>query len=207
MQAGGEDFRRAELVTVLHRFLEDRFFRIEGVWDEAERAKVDAGRRAAQFSRFKGSDAAGSPAMPTMGPERFRFSLGDDFHGFEWHVPEHDPAHGHFRWSGPSTVSTIPLPVALTGPCAAAIHILFAIEEALLSTITVEANGRPVETVLERTDAGTWMLTFGIDPPPAGRESEIMLRVERTVRPFDISPSMDRRWLGIAVNWIELRAV
>jgi hypothetical protein len=28
--------------------------------------------------------------------------------------------------------------------------------------------------------------------------------LNRTVRPFDVSPSMDRRWLGVAVNWIEL---
>jgi glycosyltransferase involved in cell wall biosynthesis len=203
--SGGEEFRRAELVTLLQRFLEDRFFRIEGVWDEAERAKVDTAARAAAYLRFKGASASDPPALATLGKEPLRFSLGDDFQGFEWHLPERAPVHGQFRWSGPSTESIIPLPVSLDGPCAAAIHIIYAIEPEVLSTMAVEVNGRPVETSLEATPAHTWMVTFTIDPLPEDREIELMLRVKRTVRPFDISPSMDRRWLGVAVNWIELR--
>jgi len=204
MQAGGEDFRRAELVTALQRFLEDRFFRVEGVWDEAERAKVDSARRAAQYLRFKGATGA-PPSLPPLGSEPVRFSLPDDFLGFEWHLPEHDPVHGSFRWSGPSTESTIPLPVALTGPCDVAVHILFALDQQVLSTVRVTANGQPATTSLERTAGDTWMLKFPMHPPADGRESEITLRVAKTIRPFDVSPSMDRRWLGIAVNWIELK--
>lgn len=204
MQAGGEDFRRAELMTTIQRFLEDRFFRIEGVWDEAERAQVDSARRAAEFLRFKGASATSAPPKPQLGGEPIRFSLGDDFCGFEWQIPEQDPVHGHFRWSGPSTISTVSLPVALHGPCAVAVHILNALERETLSTMSVSANGRPVETSLERTESGTWLLRFRIDPLPGEREHEIEFRVRKTTRPFDISPSMDRRWLGVAVNWIEL---
>jgi glycosyltransferase involved in cell wall biosynthesis len=170
MIAGGEEFRRAELVTLLQRFLEDRFFRIEGVWDEAERAKVDTAARAAQYLRFKGASTSGAPARAALGKEPFRFSLGDDFHGFEWHLPEEAPVHGHFRWSGPSTESTIPLPVSLDAPCAAAIHIIHALEQDALSTLTVEVNGRAVETSLEATPAHTWLVTFRIDPLPDARE-------------------------------------
>jgi glycosyltransferase involved in cell wall biosynthesis len=202
MQAGGEDFRRAELITALQRFLEDRFFRIEGVWDEAERARVDSARRAGQFMRFKG--AADAPALPMMGDEPIRFSLGDDFRGFEWHAPEHDPVHGHYRWSGPSTESAIPLPVTLSGPCHVAIHVLFVLDPDILSAMTVTVNGRATPASLEQTDAGTWLVRFQIDLPPGEQEAEITLVVPKTIRPFDISPSMDRRWLGVAVSWVEV---
>ncbi len=204
MQAGGEDFRRAELVAALQCFLEDRFFRIEGVWDEAERAAVDSARRAAQFMRFKGAAQGEPPALAALGTEPVRFSLGDDYLGFEWHLPEHDPVHGHYRWSGPSTESTIVLPVALDGPSSVKLHILFGIEPDTLQALSVSANGRPLSAAVRPTAAGTWILECRIDSPPAESPSEITLRVRRTVRPFDISPSMDRRWLGVAVNWIEV---
>lgn len=204
MQTGGEDFRRAELVTLVQRFLEDRFFRIEGVWDEGERARVDTAALAAQYLRFKGAGGAPSSALATLGRGRIRFSLGDEFGGFEWHPAEVDPVHGHFRWSGPSTESTIQLPVVPNGPSTLSIHILFAIDQELLSTLNIVVNGRTAERVVERTPAGTWMLNCRLDLPSSDRELEVMLRVNRTVRPFDISPSMDRRWLGVAVNWVEL---
>ncbi len=205
MQAEGEDFRRAELVSVVQRFLEDRFFRVEGVWDEAERAKVDSARRNAQFLRFKGAGAEAAPALPSLGANPMRFGLGDDFCGFEWHPPEHDQVHGHFRWSGPSTESVIDVPASVTGSCAAAVHVLFAIEPDTLSSMTVLVNGRPVVTAVEPTEAHTWLIRFRLEPLAGEREFEITLRVRRTMRPFDISPSMDRRWLGVAVNWIELQ--
>jgi glycosyltransferase involved in cell wall biosynthesis len=201
MQAGGEDFRRAELTTALQRFLEDRFFRVEGVWDEAERAKVDSVRRAKQFLRFKGADDVA--ALPPLGAEPVRCSLGDDYRGFEWHEPEHDPVHGHYRWSGPSTESALPLPVAVNGPCRVTLHILFVLEPETLAALSVLVDGRPVATALERTDSDTWLLAFSVEPARHG-DVEVTLVVPRTIRPFDISPSMDRRWLGLAVNWVEI---
>jgi glycosyltransferase involved in cell wall biosynthesis len=202
MQRGGEAFRRAELITTLHRFFEDRFFRIEGVWDEAERATVDSVRRARQFLRFKG--AGETIEKPVLGTEPLRWSLGDEYSGFEWHEPEHDHVHGEFRWTGPSTESAIALPVTLDRPCRATLHILFTLDTDLLATLIVEVDSRPVPTTLARTDAGTWLLAFPIEPRDGVRDCEIVLRVARTIRPFDVSPSMDRRWLGVAVNWVEL---
>ena len=113
--------------------------------------------------------------------------------------------HGHFRWSGPSTESVIAVPASVTGSCAAAVHVLFAIEPDTLSAMTVLVNGRPVVTAVEPTEAHTWLIRFRLEPLAGEREFEITLRVRRTMRPFDISPSMDRRWLGVAVNWIELQ--
>jgi glycosyltransferase involved in cell wall biosynthesis len=206
MKAGGEEFRRAELVTVIQRFLEDRFFRIEGVWDEAERASVDSGRRAEEFLRFKGA-SLGPAERPALDSQPVRFSLGDDYHGFEWHQPQEDPVHGHYRWSGPSTESTIALPVALDGPCDVAMHVLYTLEADALASMSVTANGRQVDTEVQPTAGATWMVRFRIDPLPAEREFDVTLRIDRTIRPFDISPSMDRRWLGVAVNWVEVRRV
>ena len=38
----------------------------------------------------------------------------------------------------------------------------------------------------------------------SGRDFGINLDCVETVRPVDIGLSEDRRWLGVAVNWVEL---
>ena len=63
------------------------------------------------------------------------------------------------------------------------------------------SSAMPAPTTAARR---SWMLACRIDPQANQPATEITLHLNRTVRPFDVSPGMDRRWLGVAVNWIEL---
>jgi hypothetical protein len=121
--------------------------------------------------------------LPPPGDEHVRSPPGDDFRGFEWHEPEHDRVHGHYRWSGPSTESALPLPVAVTGRFRVTLHNLFVLEPDTLSKLTVRVNGHPVPTTLGRTDNGTRLLAFFADSK-GHSDVEVTLVVPRTIRPF-----------------------
>jgi hypothetical protein len=134
--------------------------------------------------------------------ERVRFFLDEEFSGFEWHSPEQDAVHGFFRWSGPSSHTTISLPVRLDWPAQVAVHIIHVVDESLLRTMRLTLKGVSLEYTLERMPDGTWLVTCTAPADP--ERLQLTIGLARTVRPFDSLGSEDRRWLGIAVNWIEV---
>ena len=100
-----------------------------------------------------------------------RFDLADEPTSYEWHPAEFNPAFGSFRWTGPSERSTIELPIRLDQPLAMRFHLLSAIVEQSLKDLVVEAQGAPIETRIERTTAGTWLVQGVIEP--GGRRSSV----------------------------------
>ena len=117
-----------------------------------------------------------------------------------------DERHGPFRWSGPSNVSTIDLPVLVDRDLAIRMHVLHVLDHAALDTLRLFVNSERIDLVREETESGTFRLSGIVRPGPAhpvDRAPRIAIRLEKTRRPLD-SGGTDGRRLGIAVNWIEL---
>ena len=206
LRADADGFVQATLISVIQCALEDRFMRVEAPAQTDERAAIDAAFDFFRWMRFKGARPRRPPAIADL-EEPHRFFVEEDFVGFEWHLPEDNPVHGRFRWSGPSRISMIPLPVRLVSPAILRMHVIHALDPELVSTLVLRLNGRALERTVEPTELATWIIEAALQPEAEDEEHEITLEVARTMRPFDVRGSADRRWLGIAVGWIELRAV
>jgi glycosyltransferase involved in cell wall biosynthesis len=196
IRAEGESFRLAELTAGLAAAANNKFLQLEMPLSAEHEALAPARRRWA----FKGSRPRERPLQPI--DERTRLYPDDESEGFEWHGWEDGPA-GKYRWSGPSVVSTLALPVALDGTAEVTLLIISEIAEGTLASASLAANGVDVAMTARRAADGTWRWT-GCLPPTGPGILELTIRIERAWRPFDRGLNEDRRWLGLAVGWIEL---
>jgi glycosyltransferase involved in cell wall biosynthesis len=136
-----------------------------------------------------------------------RFGLEHEEAGFEWHPMEHSDAFGAFRWTAGAERSTIELPVRIDQPIAVRLHLLAVAQESALKDLVLVAQGVPIETQLQRTSAGTWLVSGLIEP---GRGAapvpyvQVALSGITAVRPVDSGVHTDQRRLGAAVSWIEI---
>jgi glycosyltransferase involved in cell wall biosynthesis len=194
-----EEFRRSELIALLQCAIEDRFIRAEA--PGSARARIDTAARSQQAVIFKGAQDA--PVKPLS--ERTRFFLDEAFSGFEWHSPEEDAVHGFYRWSGPSSQTTISLPVRLDRPAQVGIHIIHVVDDTLLQSMRLTLKGVSLEYTLENMPDRTWLVTCIAPTDP--ERLQLTINLAHTVRPFDARGSEDRRWLGVAVNWIEVSPI
>jgi hypothetical protein len=197
-------FVNSQLVALVQCVVEDRLHRFERT-ENPDDAPV-AGQTIRGWKDFKGSHRRDATVLPLIGVKPVRFFLGDEFTGYEWHLNEAHPVHGPFRWSGPSTTSAIPLPVRLDRPTRVPLHVIHVLDPATLEGAELSFNGKRVRVTKTPTPEGTWVIDGVIDPM---RENDpyFSLVVPHTARPLDVMGSPDRRWLGLAVNWIELSVV
>jgi glycosyltransferase involved in cell wall biosynthesis len=202
-----QGFVTSQLVAVAQCAIEDRLHRFERT-ENAEDAPL-AGQTIRGWKDFKGSHRRDPAALPMLGGEPVRFFLGDEFAGFEWHLNEVHPVHGNFRWSGPSTSSAILLPVRIDRATRVRLHIVHALEPATLEGAELSFNRRSVALTTTALPEGTWVIEGIITPADNEEESDpyVSLVVPQTARPLDVFGSPDRRWLGLAVNWVELSVV
>lgn len=199
----GIDFRHEELLRVIQSVVDDKLHRFV----IPERVEDAPGALAARNRRIKGVAPRFAPGelRPVAAPTRF--ALTDQDGPFEWHLEERDERFGAFRWTGPLTTSTIELPVVVDRPLEVGLHLLHVATPDLLRTLRLTVNGQPVPVRLAGTEAGTVMLHASIAPGGGGAARDhlrLALHLERTARPCDLGPSPDRRWLGVAVNWVEV---
>jgi hypothetical protein len=85
--------------------------------------------------------------------------------------------------------------------------VVHCIDHDALSKLKVEVNGMPVDVRIEQTKQGSHLLHLGARPKcgvPASDGLRITFEPDRVVRPIDFGLGEDRRWLGIAVNYIEI---
>jgi hypothetical protein len=73
------------------------------------------------------------------------------------------------------------------------------------------ANAERLEAKFESTPEGTILISAIVPPRCSGAEKvgeseplRLTFRVARTQRLLDLGINQDRRWLGIAVNWVEV---
>jgi hypothetical protein len=194
------DFLERELLDVVLAFATARSVDI-GASPEAlpgeivERAKV-----------YKGVEAE-LPAEERTATLRFGFDYV--LPGLEWHGVETNPVHGTFQWSGPGTRSSLHLPLANDRDLEITLRVLQALAPDILESLRLEVNGEPV--ALERRADGSGATLFEGRIPAAvlaktpGRPRLTFL-VNRTIAPVDVdAASGDRRRLGLAFNWIDVR--
>jgi hypothetical protein len=196
----GVDFRARELLDVMRAVAADRYVPVA-------MPPPPAPSELSYFRRnrlHKGAEArfAREALKPAEGPTRFGI---DEPGHFQWHGRENHPVQGPFRWTGPSPRAAATLPVLFDRPLSLDICVVNAIEPAALDRLRLTVQD--VETPhVRRTDGnGTHILHCDrIMPPAEPGPLEIALDVGQTKRPYDVTGSADRRWLGVAVAWVEV---
>ena len=193
-----------ELTAALRAASEDRLLRIETPLKAERGATVGA----ALNQTFKGSHSRIAMGPPTAPDKTLRFDCEDEFAGFEWHGIERDADGSQFRWIGPSLQASRTLPVCLDRPVNITVRVVFEIQEGLLNASLLSVNHHPVESAwIQPCDHG-WEWHGRVDPTDwtdADRaEMCVNISVPSTHRPLDLGINNDRRWLGLAIGWIEV---
>jgi glycosyltransferase involved in cell wall biosynthesis len=197
----GEDFRARELLDVMRAVAADRYVRTDMPLPPPP-SELSYFRR---NRLHKGAEErfAREALQVADGPMRFRI---DEPGHFQWHGRESSPVFGTFRWTGPSPRAEATLPVLFDRPLSLELCIVHAIEPAALDRLKLFVQGVETPHVRHRDDTGVHILHCGPIPPPAEPGPlEITFDVGQTKRPYDVSGSTDRRWLGVAVAWVEVR--
>jgi Glycosyl transferase family 2 len=201
----GIDFRQEEWAELVRAFLTGR------AWPMLVSGDIDShplGALHAQNRIFKGLRPYGAAPrherlhQPTRWPVTTIETLG-----FEWHELEERPPFGSFRWTGPSTISTLRLPVSAGQDLNIEIHILDIISREVLAGLRLTLNGTPVGGSIDPTDQGTYLLRTQYSAAAAkavdGDGIQVSIQLPRTQSFLQQGRSPDARPLGIAVNWIQ----
>jgi hypothetical protein len=196
----GEDFRQRELVDVLRAVGADRYMPVR-IPEPVDPSGLSDFKRNRQH---KGAEERYPPEDLLTADQMRRLEVEEAGH-FQWYPKETHPSHGAFRWTGPSARVAATLPVLFDRDLLIRIHVIAAIaEDAFVALkLTVQDVEHPYNT--ELTPEGTRILVCicrytGSVP----RALDIGLDVGKTRRPRDVGMGEDRRWLGLAVNWIEV---
>jgi hypothetical protein len=202
-RAEGDAFRCAVLAGTLRSAVEDRLLKVEIApdWNDSATVQTEINQI------FKGTRQRPALAPVEIDGGR-RYPAQEGFGGFEWQAVEQHPRQGAFRWSGPSPNSQIMLPEAIDRPLTITVLVLAAIDHAVLDSIELAVNEVPIDAQRLPGPDGAWLLRASIRPEQFGAnerdELRLRLRVARTRRPLDVGINTDRRWLGIAVGWVEV---
>lgn len=197
----GIDFREREYRDVLKAVLADKFLRLEAPPGET----FANGALARSYRQWKGVESRYDKSALRRIETRTRFDMADQSMPFEWHELETDPKFGTFRWTGPSTRATIDLPVLFDRDLALRIHVIRPLGRIDLVRLSIHAQ--EIEHRVEPLYDGTFLLHARLDHArlvKADRDFGITLEGIETLRPIDLGPGEDRRWLGLAIAWCEI---
>ena len=204
----GIDFRQEEWAALVRCFLTGRAWpmSVAGNINDLPLGGVHARNRL-----FKGLDAGGpAPRFEALAEPR-RWPLTEiDALGFEWHELEEAPKFGSFRWSGPSTVSTLHLPVSAEQDLTIEIHILYAIATETLAGLHLSLNGVSVGGTIDPTGHGSFLLRTQYRAAAAVTDRDgvkVAIRLPRTLSWHQLGRGTDARPVGIAVNWVQARPI
>jgi len=198
----GVDFRQDELLDVLQSVVSSRFIPIG--------APGTAGVKEGWFMqinrRRKGLDSRFDAAELRRIDRPTRFDLAGQDMPFEWHDVEVHPDYGTFRWTGPSPRATIDLPVMFDRDLAIRIHAVGIMRPDLADRLQLSVHEHPLPTHVRHNGA-----TLLIEAPlrqgeiaASSRDFGVTIDTGVVTRPCDVGMGADHRWLGVAVNWIEL---
>jgi len=154
---------------------------------------------------YKGAE----PDLPAAERKaKLRFAFDHVLPGLEWHGVERDPINGTYQWSGPGTRSSLHLPLANDRDLQIELRVLPPLAPDVLDSLRLEVNGDEV-ALARRPDRGATLfagrITAEVLAKTPGRP-RLTFRVSRTIAPTDLdAASGDRRRLGLAFNWIEVR--
>jgi hypothetical protein len=194
----GVDFRQAEMIDVLRSVVAFRFVPVNVPRTEV----VREGEYVRRNRRYKGLDKRFDPDSLQRIDRAVRFDTLQQEMPFEWYGAETHPTYGSFRWTGPNPRATINLPVLFDRDFKIRIHIISTLRPDLIDKIGLAVHGHPLEVRISRS-SNTFTLKSQVRQVDLQREvSEFSLTIDaiEVAQPA----GSDRRWLGLAVNWIEL---
>jgi hypothetical protein len=197
---GQGDFRPGELIKVLQAIAADRFIPI----------KMPKAPYRPMSRRYKGATERFAPNELRHIEDAVRFPVPDEYAGLEWHSAEQDARYGPYRWIGPSPKALLDLPVVLDRDLMLRVHVLQCIDAQDAARLRLSANGEPLETTVETTQGDTYLVSARLEVPKRAEPTEglrLTFEVAEVRQPFRLGINEDRRWLGVPVNWIELRPV
>ena len=204
MQQDGEVFRLQELSGALRAAVEEKLQKIEFF----AAAEPMALRNTTMAQHFKGSHRVDQPVTPAWLDGCIRIQPDPSPAGYEWYAIEQHPMHGAYRWSGPAKLASIAIPVPLEEPLEVRVLIVHWLKELVLQSVGLQVNGCALVTQHIPGPAGTVILTGQILPESVSDRDRTAIRltlsVDKTYRPSDVLNNADRRWLGLAVGWVEL---
>lgn len=130
--------------------------------------------------------------------------------GRNWWWPEKDAFDTTYRWTGPGPCATLDLALQAGADLCLRFCLMNAITPSTLATLIVRANGEVIPLDYSRSSPGL-IFSGHIQKRVVARTHgylRLTFEVERTQRPVDvIKGNDDRRPLGIAMAWIELRPI
>jgi glycosyltransferase involved in cell wall biosynthesis len=198
----GVDFRQAELLDVLQSVVASRFLAV----GKPSTSGVETGSFVRINRRHKGLDSRFDAGALRRIDQPTRFEMTEQGMPFEWHGAEVHPIYGPFRWTGPSPRATIDLPVLFDRDLAIRIHVIATLRPDLVDSIKLSIHEHPLDTHVRR-DGPTLLLEAKVrraDLASTDRDFGVTIDAGAVARVCDVGIGTDRRWLGLAVNWIEL---
>ncbi|MGD0620136.1 MAG: glycosyltransferase family 2 protein [Bryobacteraceae bacterium] len=191
----GVDFRQTELVEVIRSYVANKAVTVE------IGRPMEPGAYARRNSLYKGTAAEDLQLRRLEAAERF--TLDAQLQSFDLYEPEWGENLGTFRWTGPATGSHLCFPIARSSGLCLRMHICLHLQNDLARDIWLSCDGVRLESTVEESADHGWLLSAVVPACGAKEPLHLILHTARTIRPFDLEINEDRRWLGVAVNWIE----
>lgn len=136
-----------------------------------------------------------------------RFSIEDQSSALDWHGVERSEEWGTFRWSGPSPVAVLALPVRVPPRFRLRLQVLNFLQADVPREVTLAVAGQPVAFTWHEAGGPAVLLEASVKlaDAPAG-PLRVRIEVARLRCPFFETggANQDQRWLGVGVSWIEL---
>ena len=197
------DFRQQAYLELIEAFVAGKAHHVQ----MPQTKGVSEGAFARINRRLKGLDSRYDPANLRRIDRQMRFDVADQNMPFEWHQLQNHPKYGSLRWTGPSPRATIDLPIVFDRDLAVRIHILSAVKGAI-NTLKLSIHEQEIAYCVESLHEGSFLILAHVDHAAMAkpnRDFGITLEIANTVRPLDLGGlNQDPRWLGLAVNWVEL---
>lgn len=187
----GVDFRASELVGVIRAMISHRNIEVRmPIPSEHTRRAI------ARTREFKGASRnAGIPLRKLV--TRSTYTLDDQPASLEWYPAERSARFGSFRWSGPSSVSTLRFPLDVPVGTVLEIEIVGVNAKRVEGACKLEINGHEA-TTLTTAESGLHVVRAEVERAAGpGQPVSVCFRVAGTTPgPAD----EDRRPRGVAVH-------
>jgi hypothetical protein len=140
-------------------------------------------------------------------------SLTFDFHrmdpGSGWHVGESHTQYGVIRWSGPSTISTLHLPLTKDKPLHVSFQVVNALDWGILESLKLSVNGEEIPLIRTEGTIDNVFFYEGTIPLQALEsitgKSRFDFQVDGTIRSKHPSKEGgEKRELGLCYNWLSI---
>jgi hypothetical protein len=124
---------------------------------------------------------------------------------FEWDVLETNE-RGTFRWTGVSRTATIDLPIIFDRDLLVRIKILAMLRPERVDSLKLSVHGHPLDVRIDKRDLIVLEAEVRRAHVNKDRDFGVTIDTGGAARPCDVGlgDGTDRRWLGVAVNWIEV---